>query len=128
MAHLFNPQLLNALQFLSFGLVLVGVAVWHRRALAIALRKLAAMLALVLLESGLSDASHKLALHFSHKWIALTNLILLLLGFAVLANQFEHSNVPDVAPGLLPNGWAGDSHCSQSWRASLYFWTTLPGP
>ena len=107
MAHLFNPQLLNALQFLSFGLVLVGVAVWHRRALAIALGGLAAMLALVLLESGLSDGSHKLALHFSHEWIALTNLILLLLGFAVLANQFEHSNVPDVAPGLLPNGWAG---------------------
>ena len=64
MAHLFNPQLLNALQFLSFGLLLVGVAVWHRRALAIALGGLAAMLALVLLESGLSDGSHKLAFTF----------------------------------------------------------------
>ena len=88
----------------------------------------AAMLALVLLESGLSDGSHKLALHFSHEWIALTNLILLLLGFAVLANQFEHSNVPDVAPGLLPNGWAGGfAPLSIVAGLSDTFWTTLPG-
>src|SRR4051812_35053562 len=106
MPHLFNPQLLNALQFLSFGLVLIGVAVWHRRALAIALGGLLAMLGLLLLDSGVGDGSHLLALHFSHEWVALTNLILLLLGFAVLANQFEHSNVPDVAPAFLPNGWA----------------------
>jgi Na+/H+ antiporter NhaD/arsenite permease-like protein len=39
--------------------------------------------------------------------VTLTNLLLLLVGFEVLANQFERSNVPDHLPGVLPHGWKG---------------------
>jgi hypothetical protein len=39
--------------------------------------------------------------------VALANLFLVLLGFAVLANQFEQSNLPEVIPSRLPDGWRG---------------------
>jgi len=42
--------------------------------------------------------------------VPLANLFLLLLGFAVLANQFEQSNLPEVIPSKLPDGcWR---HCA----------------
>ena len=34
-------------------------------------------------------------------------LLLLLLGFALLANQFERSNLPEAMPRVLPDGWLG---------------------
>ncbi|GEP55323.1 hypothetical protein RSO01_24890 [Reyranella soli] len=42
-----------------------------------------------------------------HEWPAFTNLLLLLVGFAVLANQFERSAIPDAMPRLLPDNWTG---------------------
>ena len=37
----------------------------------------------------------------------LTNLLLLLLGFALLAKHFEDSRVPDALPRILPDDWKG---------------------
>ena len=37
----------------------------------------------------------------------LTNLLGLLLGFALLSNHFEKSHVPAVLPRYLPDGWKG---------------------
>ena len=45
--------------------------------------------------------------HVSHEWVIVTNLLLLLVGFEVLSNQFERSNVSDHLPGLLPDGYPG---------------------
>ena len=39
--------------------------------------------------------------------MTLANLFLVLLGFAVLANQFEQSNLPELIPSRLPDGWLG---------------------
>jgi ABC-type uncharacterized transport system permease subunit len=39
--------------------------------------------------------------------VALAYLFFLLLGFAVVANQFEQSNLPEVIPSRLPDGWRG---------------------
>jgi Na+/H+ antiporter NhaD/arsenite permease-like protein len=48
-----------------------------------------------------------LVLHFVHEWVMLANLMLLLVGFAILAHHFEKSNLPHALPKLLPHGWLG---------------------
>jgi hypothetical protein len=48
-----------------------------------------------------------LALQFSREWVTLANLMLLLVGFAVLAHHFEESNLPHAIPALLPDGRLG---------------------
>src|SRR5258708_24065526 len=48
-----------------------------------------------------------LARHMRHEWVILTNLFLLLTGFALLTRHFEKSQVPDEMPALLPDDWRG---------------------
>jgi Na+/H+ antiporter NhaD/arsenite permease-like protein len=48
-----------------------------------------------------------LAAHFGHEWVTLANLLGLLLGFALLADHFEKSRLPEVLPHLLPDDWKG---------------------
>ena len=97
------------IEFVIFGAVLIGIAAFHRRALAITL----AGLALILAYEGLVTAfptgrgSAALLEHVAHEWVIVTNLLLLLLGFEIVSNQFEKSNISDHLPNLLPNGWAG---------------------
>ena len=45
--------------------------------------------------------------HFTHEWVLITNLFLLLIGFALLARHFEASRVPDWMPAALPDNWTG---------------------
>jgi hypothetical protein len=96
------PSLLGApAEFYLFGLVLLGVALLHRHALAVALSGLAVILAYQGLVSGFPTGFGLGALgrHLAHEWVTLANLLLLLLGFEVLSNQFEKSQLPD--------GWVG---------------------
>jgi len=45
--------------------------------------------------------------HLVHEWVILVNLLLLLLGFALLAKHFEDSHVPNALPRILPDDWKG---------------------
>jgi len=96
-------------EFFLFGLTLVGVAVFHRRTLEVALAGLTA----ILLYQGLLGefpTGHGLGAigrHFLHEWVILANILLLLVGFEVLSNQFEQSALPDHLPGILPDNWLG---------------------
>ena len=104
------PRLLGApVEFYLFGLMLLGVAVAHKKALAISLTGLAAILAYEALVSGFPTGygGAALARHFEHEWVTVANLLLLLVGFEVLSNQFEQSNLPDHLPNLLPDDWTG---------------------
>ena len=47
------------------------------------------------------------AAHLQHEWVILTNLLCLLVGFALLSNHFEKSHVPEVLPRFLPDDWKG---------------------
>lgn len=96
-------------EFYLFGMILMGVALFHRRALTVALVGLAA----VLLYEGFVSAfpgghgAPALARHFEHEWVTIANLLLLLIGFEILSNHFEQSNIPDHLPNHLPEGWTG---------------------
>jgi len=96
-------------EFILFGFVLAGVAMFHHYTLRIALGG-AIVIALykILLSPFKTGAGlGGLALHLGHEWVILTNLLLLLLGFALLADLFEKSEVPAVLPRFLPDDWKG---------------------
>ena len=89
-------------EFLLFGLMLLGVALFHRRTLEISLAGLILILVYKLSVPGLD-----LAAHLAHEWHLLLNLFGLLIGFAILAKHFEDSGVPELLPRWLPEDWKG---------------------
>jgi len=73
--------------FVIFGLTLLGVALFHHRALTVALVGLFAAILLGFVEAPSASAgAEELIAHFGEEWVILSNLLLLLLGFAILSN------------------------------------------
>lgn len=97
------------LEFIFFGLTLLGIALFHKRALAISVGGLVVILAYEAFVTAFPTGRgfEALLLHLEHEWVIITNLFLLLVGFEVLSNQFEKSNVSDHLPNLLPDDWTG---------------------
>jgi Na+/H+ antiporter NhaD/arsenite permease-like protein len=95
--------------FVLFGLTLAGVALFHHHTLQVALIGLAAIVLYKLGFTGFKTGPGLggLATHLAHEWVILTNLLGLLLGFALLSNHFEESKVPAVLPRYLPDDWKG---------------------
>ena len=105
-----SPTLFGVqIEFAFFGLTLLGIALFHKRALAISVGGLLAILAYEALVTAFPTGrgADALLLHLEHEWVIITNLLLLLIGFEVLSNQFEKSNISDHLPGLLPDDWTG---------------------
>jgi len=96
-------------EFLLFGLTLVGVAIFHRYAMQVALVGLAAILAFKLTFDRTFDVVELLVgtAEREGEWRTLLNLLGLLLGFALLAHHFEESKIPLELPHYLPNDWHG---------------------
>jgi Na+/H+ antiporter NhaD/arsenite permease-like protein len=97
------------LEFILFAMTLLGVALFHHRTLQVALTGLAVI---SLYKIGLTGFHEGTGLggwlgHLEHEWVVLTNLLGLLLGFALLARHFEDSGVPHVLPRFLPDDWKG---------------------
>jgi Na+/H+ antiporter NhaD/arsenite permease-like protein len=92
------------LEFAIFGATLLGVALFHHHTLAAALAGLAAALVLRYIRTS---SLYEIVGHFEYEWVVLANLLLLLLGFAILSNQFERSHLPEAIPPRLPGGWVG---------------------
>jgi Na+/H+ antiporter NhaD/arsenite permease-like protein len=97
------------LDFVLFGLTLAGVALFHHHTLQVALIGLAVILAYKLGFTGFKTGPGLAGFgqHMLHEWVILTNLLGLLLGFALLSNHFEESKVPAVLPRYLPDDWKG---------------------
>jgi Na+/H+ antiporter NhaD/arsenite permease-like protein len=95
--------------FILFALTLLGVALFHRHTLPIALTGLATIIVYKLAFTGFKFGAGLggLGQHMAHEWVMLTNLFLLLMGFALLSRHFEESRIPDEMPGLLPDDWTG---------------------
>jgi Na+/H+ antiporter NhaD/arsenite permease-like protein len=106
-------------EFLIFGLILVGVALFHKQTFWVAIIGLAVLLTFKLV----FDPGFHFMEHFfgetpigqqlmdkslrQGEWSIMVNLLGLLLGFAILSKIFEESGVPDVLPRFLPNDWKG---------------------
>jgi Na+/H+ antiporter NhaD/arsenite permease-like protein len=93
---------LTVVLFGLFLLTLLGIATVHRLALRFAVGGLCLVLATRLLFTDFD-----LAAHCAHEWRGLVNLGGLLLGFALLANHFEHSGLPEQVTRRLPGGALG---------------------
>lgn len=95
--------------FILFALTLLGVAIFHRHTLNVALTGLAVIVAYKLEFTGFRTGPgvSGLAAHLGHQWVMLSNLLGLLLGFALLSDHFEKSRVPAVLPRYLPDDWRG---------------------
>lgn len=98
------PQLLGVrAEFILFGLTLLGVALLHHRTFEVAVTGLVSIVALKVL----CVPAFSLGTHLVHEASILTNLLGLLLGFAVLARHFEQSELPELLPQALPDGVLG---------------------
>src|SRR5262249_15752804 len=80
-----SPQLIYLcgfpIDFVLFGLTLLGIAVLHRHTLPIAVAGLAVIVTYKLLVTGFHTGAGitGLALHLQHEWVVLANLFLLLI-------------------------------------------------
>ena len=106
-------------EFIIFGLILLGVALFHKQTFWVAVTGLAVLLTFKLVfDPGFHLGEHMFGsaplgeqLMFKDmregEWGILLNLLGLLLGFAVLSKIFEESMVPDILPRYLPDDWKG---------------------
>jgi len=105
-----RPELFGIpVEFILFAATLLGVALFHRHTLRVALCGLAAVVGFKFLFTGFNAGAGMAGFgaHLGHEWVILSNLFLLLVGFALLSRHFEESQVPAVLPKFLPDDWKG---------------------
>ena len=107
------------IEFIIFGLILLGVALLHKQTFWVALTGLTVLLIFKFAtDPGFHFMEHMfgeapMGEQFLDKelrqgeWGIILNLLGLLLGFAVLSKIFEESHVPDILPRYLPDDWKG---------------------
>jgi Na+/H+ antiporter NhaD/arsenite permease-like protein len=96
-------------EFIIFALTLIGVAVFHRHTMLVALVGLAAILILKFAFIPAYSFVEHIAGSADREgeWRTLLNLTGLLFGFGILAKIFEESGIPDKLPSILPDDWKG---------------------
>lgn len=96
-------------EFALFALTLLTIAFFHRRALHIALLGAAVVVAYRWLSGGFPGGPGLPGLlhHLHAHWVTLANLLLLITGFALVAEHFHQSRIPRHLPRLLPDDWKG---------------------
>ncbi|MGQ0665637.1 MAG: citrate transporter [Nitrospiraceae bacterium] len=88
--------------FIIFGMLLLGIAIFHQRTLEVA-----AIGTVVLTLYKVVWTQFELLGHLANESSLLINLFGLLLGFALLSKHFEESHVPKWLPHHLPEDWRG---------------------
>jgi len=98
--------LLQNFEFVLFALTLVGVALFHKKTMWVALT---GMTLIIIYKLVFNDHNEpfRLIQHLGQEGRTLINLMGLLFGFAILSKQFEQSRVPDILPNYLSSGWLG---------------------
>jgi Na+/H+ antiporter NhaD/arsenite permease-like protein len=95
--------------FILFGLLLLGIALFHRHTLPVALIGLVTIVLYKIAFTGFKTGPGitGFLVHVQHEWVILANLLGLLMGFELLSRHFEKSRVPVVLPKYLPHDWKG---------------------
>lgn len=106
-------------EFIIFGLILLGVALLHKQTFWVAVIGLTVLLIFkFIFDPGFHFMGHVFGQNTMYEqlmnknlrqgeWGIILNLLGLLLGFAILAKIFEESGVPEALPKFLPNDWRG---------------------
>jgi Na+/H+ antiporter NhaD/arsenite permease-like protein len=105
-----GPTVLGVpVDFVLFGLTLLGVALFHHKTMQVAVTGLVVITTYKILFSPFHTGAGFVGLvgHLHEEWVIVVNLFCLLIGFALLANHFEESEVPLVLPKYLPDDWKG---------------------
>lgn len=105
-----GPKLFGVpVDFFLFGATLLSVALFHHRTFTVAVTGLSIIIVYKFIFTGFPPGPGVggLLAHMWHERIILSNLLLLLLGFAVLSRHFEDSGAPEVMPRFLPDNWMG---------------------
>jgi len=96
------------IEFILFAITLIGVAVFHHKTMYVALTGLAVILTFKYVFSDFSILEHLMGTASKEgEWRILLNLLGLLFGFAILAEHFKESKLPEILPNYLPGGWKG---------------------
>ena len=97
------------IEFYFFVVILLCVALFHNHVFKIALLGLAIVSLYKIFFSSFKTGFgiQGFADHLIHEWVIVTNLLLLLVGFALLSDHFEKSNVTEALSSILPKGWQG---------------------
>jgi Na+/H+ antiporter NhaD/arsenite permease-like protein len=106
-------------EFIIFGLILLGVALFHKHTFWVAVIGLTVLLTF----KFIFDPAFHIGEHLfgttsfgeqlmdkdlrQGEWGIILNLLGLLLGFSILSKIFEESGIPDILPKFLPNDWKG---------------------
>ena len=109
-AHAASPMVGSVpLDFILFGGVLAGVAMFNQHSLRVALVGVVVISIYKIVIAGFGEGTGLMGfgLHMAHEWVLLANLFCLLVGFALLSQHFEESGVPKVLPHFLPDDWKG---------------------
>jgi Na+/H+ antiporter NhaD/arsenite permease-like protein len=109
-ARVEGPAMLGIpIEFILFAATLLGVALFHNHTLRVALIGLMTIVAYKFLVVGFKFGPGFAGFvdHLSHEWVILTNLFMLLIGFALLSRHFEKSRIPAALPRILPHDWKG---------------------
>jgi hypothetical protein len=82
------------IEFVLFGLTLLGVAIFHRHTLGVSLVGLAAIALYKLFFTGFrfGPGVSGLSESFAHEWVILANLLGLLTGFALFGRLFREQS------------------------------------
>ena len=106
-------------EFIIFGLILLGVALLHKQTFWVAVTGLTVLLIFkFVFDPGFHFMEHVFGQNTMFEqlmnkdlrqgeWGIILNLLGLLLGFALLAKIFEESGMPGALPKYLPNDWRG---------------------
>ena len=97
------------IEFILFGATLPGVALFHNVTLYVGLGGALSISLYKIFVAGFKTGPGfaGFAAHLDHEWVILSNLLCLLMGFALLSRHFEKSHVPVVLPKYLPDDWKG---------------------
>ena len=93
------------IDFILFALTLLGVALFHGQTLYVALAGMFTISLYKIVFTGFKTGAGVggFVAHMSHEWVILTNLLCLLVGFALLSRHFEKSHIPVILPKYMPD-------------------------